>query len=116
MTSKLIVWIVIGAALQAVASAPTTTINNMGICTTQQCVLMAADIIRDMHPDVDPCVDFNEYACSVHIPSFLRSLLVGINAMSRHANLVYCVQAVASLTPTTSLPQKQGSTASSSIS
>ncbi|KAF9302207.1 hypothetical protein BGZ74_005666 [Mortierella antarctica] len=61
MPSKLIVWIAISAAVQTVASGAPTT--NNGICTTQQCVLMAADIIRDMHPDVDPCVDFNEYAC-----------------------------------------------------
>ncbi|KAF9310082.1 hypothetical protein BG003_008947, partial [Podila horticola] len=39
------------------SGAPT---NNNGICTTQQCVLAAADIIRDMRPDVDPCVDFNQ--------------------------------------------------------
>ncbi|KAG0013598.1 hypothetical protein BGZ82_002088 [Podila clonocystis] len=61
MPSKLIAWIAIGAALQAVASGAPTTNNR--VCTTEQCVLMAADIIRDMHPDVDPCVDFNEYAC-----------------------------------------------------
>ncbi|KAG0029150.1 hypothetical protein BGZ81_004080 [Podila clonocystis] len=61
MPSKLVVWIAIGAALQAAASGAPTSNNR--VCTTQQCVLMAADIIRDMHPDVDPCVDFNEYAC-----------------------------------------------------
>ncbi|KAF9319009.1 hypothetical protein BG003_010058 [Podila horticola] len=49
MPSRLIVWIAIGVAVQTVASGAPTT--NNGICTTQQCVLMAADIIRDMHPD-----------------------------------------------------------------
>ncbi|KAF9201962.1 Endothelin-converting enzyme 1 [Podila verticillata] len=54
MPSKLILWITIGAAVQAIASGAPT--NNNVICTTQQCVLAAADIIRDMNPDVDPCV------------------------------------------------------------
>ncbi|KAF9384017.1 hypothetical protein CPC16_008637 [Podila verticillata] len=60
MPSKLILWITIGAAVQAMASGAPT--NNDVICTTQQCVLAAADIIRDMNPDVDPCVNFNQYA------------------------------------------------------
>ncbi|KAF8997227.1 hypothetical protein BGZ52_011147 [Haplosporangium bisporale] len=60
MPSKLILWITIGAAVQAMASGAPT--NNNVICTTQQCVLAAADIIRDMNPDVNPCVDFNQYA------------------------------------------------------
>ncbi|KAF9973603.1 hypothetical protein BGZ73_003156 [Actinomortierella ambigua] len=34
-----------------------------GVCTTKECVLLAADILRDMNYEVDPCKDFYEFAC-----------------------------------------------------
>jgi len=37
--------------------------NMQAICTNEQCVLTAADILRDMNPKADPCQDFSEFAC-----------------------------------------------------
>ncbi|KAF9434058.1 hypothetical protein BGZ76_008642 [Entomortierella beljakovae] len=34
-----------------------------GICTTRECTITAADILRDMRPEVDPCTDFFEFNC-----------------------------------------------------
>ncbi|KAG0331139.1 hypothetical protein BG004_001802 [Podila humilis] len=38
-------------------------LSNMDVCTTAQCVTTAADIIRDLRLDVDPCEDFSTYTC-----------------------------------------------------
>ncbi|KAG0344514.1 hypothetical protein BG004_004394 [Podila humilis] len=34
-----------------------------GICTSRECTIVAADILRDMKPTVDPCTDFFTYTC-----------------------------------------------------
>ncbi|KAG0027176.1 hypothetical protein BGZ82_009122 [Podila clonocystis] len=34
-----------------------------GICTSRECTIVAADILRDMKPQVDPCSDFFSYTC-----------------------------------------------------
>ncbi|GJJ72078.1 hypothetical protein EMPS_04435 [Entomortierella parvispora] len=56
-------WIVaIGAALQCV-QALNSSYSIQAVCTTEQCVLTAADILRDMNIQADPCQDFSEFAC-----------------------------------------------------
>ncbi|KAF9186120.1 hypothetical protein BGZ51_002245 [Haplosporangium sp. Z 767] len=55
-------FIAVGASLLAVQSAPSMTGNN-AICTSAQCVVTAAGIIRDLDTDVDPCMDFSAYTC-----------------------------------------------------
>ncbi|KAG0056686.1 hypothetical protein BGZ83_003929 [Gryganskiella cystojenkinii] len=34
-----------------------------GICTSRECTIVAADILRDMKPGVDPCTDFFTFNC-----------------------------------------------------
>ncbi|KAF8931072.1 hypothetical protein BGZ47_000253 [Haplosporangium gracile] len=34
-----------------------------GICTSRECTIVAADILRDLKPDVDPCTDFFTFTC-----------------------------------------------------
>ncbi|KAG0218867.1 hypothetical protein BGX33_005608 [Mortierella sp. NVP41] len=34
-----------------------------GICTTRECTIVAADILRDLKPEVDPCNDFFTFTC-----------------------------------------------------
>ncbi|KAG0302559.1 hypothetical protein BGZ98_007402 [Dissophora globulifera] len=34
-----------------------------GICTSRECTIIAADILRDMKPGVDPCDDFFDFNC-----------------------------------------------------
>ncbi|KAG0260651.1 hypothetical protein BG011_001714 [Mortierella polycephala] len=54
--------IAIGAFLLVVQGAPSMAGNN-AICTSAQCVVTAAGIIRDLDTDVDPCMDFSAYSC-----------------------------------------------------
>ncbi|KAF9186124.1 hypothetical protein BGZ51_002249 [Haplosporangium sp. Z 767] len=54
--------VAIGMALQCVSAASPPN-NNKVICTAPQCVQTAASILRDMNPQIDPCEDFNAYAC-----------------------------------------------------
>ncbi|CAO3571599.1 unnamed protein product [Mortierella alpina] len=57
--AKLHILLAIGAALQlAVQGAPVSS-----VCNTPQCALSAANILKDMHPSADPCVDFSQYTC-----------------------------------------------------
>ncbi|KAF9911219.1 hypothetical protein EC991_004443 [Linnemannia zychae] len=34
-----------------------------GICTSRECTIVAADILRDLKPEVDPCTDFFTFTC-----------------------------------------------------
>jgi len=34
-----------------------------GICSTTECTIVAADILKDMKPEVDPCSDFFAFNC-----------------------------------------------------
>ncbi|KAI1321658.1 hypothetical protein EDD11_003138 [Mortierella claussenii] len=34
-----------------------------GICTSRECTIVAADILRDMRPSADPCHDFFDFNC-----------------------------------------------------
>ncbi|KAF9930645.1 hypothetical protein BGZ67_005710 [Mortierella alpina] len=57
--AKLYILLAIGAALQlAVQGAPV-----LSVCNTPQCALSAANILKDIRPSVDPCVDFSQYSC-----------------------------------------------------
>ncbi|KAG0329902.1 hypothetical protein BGZ99_010013 [Dissophora globulifera] len=62
--TKVYVTLVLGLALQLihVHGAP-PLLSNEDVCTTPQCVLTAAAILRDMNPHADPCEDFNAYTC-----------------------------------------------------
>ncbi|KAF9325647.1 hypothetical protein BG006_010871, partial [Podila minutissima] len=51
-------------AVQIARGAPPgKPLANNDVCTSAQCVTTAADIIRDMLVDVDPCEDFSTFAC-----------------------------------------------------
>ncbi|KAF9349781.1 hypothetical protein BGX26_011974 [Mortierella sp. AD094] len=59
--TRLFALLSLGAILQmAVQSAPIITSD---VCDTQECHLAAADILKDMNPSADPCVDFSQYTC-----------------------------------------------------
>ncbi|KAF8977468.1 hypothetical protein BGZ46_007369, partial [Entomortierella lignicola] len=62
MAPKIYLMVALGMALQLVTGAQLPT-NNKAICTSPQCVLTAAAILRDMSPQADPCQDFSQYAC-----------------------------------------------------
>ncbi|KAG0236303.1 hypothetical protein BGW42_003715 [Actinomortierella wolfii] len=49
------------ALVKAQHDSPPTGQN--GLCGSRECVLLAADILRDMKPEVDPCKDFYQFAC-----------------------------------------------------
>ncbi|KAF9159024.1 hypothetical protein DFQ26_007003 [Actinomortierella ambigua] len=49
------------ALVKAYEESPPTGEN--GLCKTKECLLLAADILRDMKPEVDPCKDFYQFAC-----------------------------------------------------
>jgi len=38
-----------------------------GMCQTRDCVMASADLFNNMNTSVDPCVDFNQYACGQFI-------------------------------------------------
>ncbi|KAF9351794.1 hypothetical protein BGX26_010244 [Mortierella sp. AD094] len=57
--AKLFMLLAISAALQfAAQGAPVT-----GVCNSPQCLRSASQILGDMHPSADPCIDFSEFAC-----------------------------------------------------
>ncbi|KAI1321652.1 hypothetical protein EDD11_003132 [Mortierella claussenii] len=60
--AKVYFMMALGMALQVVNGAQVSA-NNSDTCTTPQCVLTAASIMRDMNPQVDPCQDFSAYTC-----------------------------------------------------
>lgn len=35
-----------------------------GICTSNECSILAGDILKDMKPEIDPCSDFFSYTCT----------------------------------------------------
>ncbi|KAF9183886.1 hypothetical protein BGZ51_000793 [Haplosporangium sp. Z 767] len=49
------------AYVRAREALPETGKN--GICTSRECTIVAADILRDMKPEVDPCADFFAFTC-----------------------------------------------------
>ncbi|KAG0248746.1 hypothetical protein BG011_009965 [Mortierella polycephala] len=49
------------AYVRAREALPKTGKN--GICTSRECTIVAADILRDMKPEVDPCTDFFAFTC-----------------------------------------------------
>ncbi|KAG0207954.1 hypothetical protein BGX28_000967 [Mortierella sp. GBA30] len=49
------------AYVRAREALPQTGKN--GICTSRGCTIVAADILRDMKPEVDPCTDFFAFSC-----------------------------------------------------
>ncbi|KAG0361941.1 hypothetical protein BGZ54_008857, partial [Gamsiella multidivaricata] len=49
------------AYVRAKEALPETGKN--GICTSRECTIVAADILRDMKPGVDPCTDFFDFNC-----------------------------------------------------
>ncbi|KAF9128832.1 hypothetical protein BGW39_004683 [Mortierella sp. 14UC] len=49
------------AYVRARAAIPLSGKN--GICTSRECTIVAADILRDLKPEVDPCTDFFTFTC-----------------------------------------------------
>ncbi|KAG0275862.1 hypothetical protein BGZ95_008311, partial [Linnemannia exigua] len=49
------------AYVRARESIPVSGKN--GICTSRECTIVAADILRDLKPEVDPCTDFFTFTC-----------------------------------------------------
>ncbi|KAF9359958.1 hypothetical protein BGX34_008062 [Mortierella sp. NVP85] len=49
------------ALVHALEAIPDSGKN--GICTSRECTIVAADILRDMKPGVDPCTNFFDFAC-----------------------------------------------------
>ncbi|CAO3573467.1 unnamed protein product [Mortierella alpina] len=49
------------AYVRAKEALPETGKN--GICSTTECTIVAADILKDMKPEVDPCSDFFAFNC-----------------------------------------------------
>ena len=43
-----------------------------GMCQTRDCVMASADLFNNMNTSVDPCVDFNQYACGQFINNQVR--------------------------------------------
>ncbi|KAF8926832.1 hypothetical protein BGZ58_010890 [Dissophora ornata] len=60
--TKIYLMMALGMALQLVNGAQ-PPLNNKAVCTSPQCVLTAASILRDIDPQVDPCEDFSAYTC-----------------------------------------------------
>ncbi|KAF9171855.1 hypothetical protein BGX21_009732 [Mortierella sp. AD011] len=59
--TRLFALLSLGAILQiAVYGAP---IVNNDVCDTHECRLVAAEILKDMNPSADPCVDFSQFTC-----------------------------------------------------
>ncbi|KAG0360773.1 hypothetical protein BG005_010001 [Podila minutissima] len=64
VSTKLCLLLALGMAVQIARGAPPgKPLANNDVCTSAQCVTTAADIIRDMLVDVDPCEDFSTFAC-----------------------------------------------------
>ncbi|KAF9161261.1 hypothetical protein BGX21_000594 [Mortierella sp. AD011] len=57
--TKLLILLAINAALQFTAQCAPV----VGVCNSPQCVRSASQILNDMLPSADPCVDFSEFAC-----------------------------------------------------
>ncbi|KAG0033325.1 hypothetical protein BGZ82_006140 [Podila clonocystis] len=64
VSAKLCLLLALSMAVQIAHGAPPgKLLTNNDVCTSAQCVTTAADIIRDMRVDVDPCEDFSSFAC-----------------------------------------------------
>ncbi|KAG0080303.1 hypothetical protein BGZ92_000696, partial [Podila epicladia] len=61
VSTKLCLLLALSMAVQIARGAPSG--KPLDVCTSAQCVTTAADIIRDMLVDVDPCEDFSAFAC-----------------------------------------------------
>ncbi|KAG0301539.1 Endothelin-converting enzyme 2, partial [Linnemannia gamsii] len=68
--TKVIVFVAIGAALSTVAAAPVVHVGengssllNQDVCTSPDCAATAAQIVKDMNANADPCEDFSEFSC-----------------------------------------------------
>ncbi|KAF9362275.1 hypothetical protein BGX34_006482 [Mortierella sp. NVP85] len=55
-------FLVIGAALQLTVQGAAPAAD-AGVCNTQECIQEAKNILSDLKPNVDPCVDFEQFAC-----------------------------------------------------
>ncbi|KAF9349780.1 hypothetical protein BGX26_011973 [Mortierella sp. AD094] len=81
--TRLLSFLAIGAALQlAVHSAP---VASRGTCDSQQCRKVATEILRDMHPTADPCVDFSQFTCGAF---YEREIIPNDAAIFGYANVV----------------------------
>ncbi|KAG0294776.1 hypothetical protein BGZ96_000442 [Linnemannia gamsii] len=70
VSKKLISFAAIGAALSMVAAAPVihvgenrSSLLNQDVCTSSDCAATAAQILKDMNANADPCEDFSEFSC-----------------------------------------------------
>ncbi|KAF9387036.1 hypothetical protein CPB97_003033 [Podila verticillata] len=64
MSTKLCLLLALSMAVQvAHGETPGKLLANNDVCTSAHCVTTAADIIRDLRMDVDPCEDFSTYIC-----------------------------------------------------
>ncbi|KAF9425660.1 hypothetical protein BGZ94_007342 [Podila epigama] len=52
---------VLCAYVRALEELPASGKN--GICTSRECTIVSADILRDLKPEVDPCTDFYSFTC-----------------------------------------------------
>ncbi|KAF9317063.1 hypothetical protein BG003_001233 [Podila horticola] len=88
-------YLLLTAALLCVANAQvdTTQQGKNGICTSNECSILAGDILKDMKPEIDPCSDFFSYTCGgwvdrVPIPEYKSSVGYFSNVQSRNQAVI----------------------------
>ncbi|KAF9089372.1 hypothetical protein BGX29_012095 [Mortierella sp. GBA35] len=60
---KLYMMLAISAALQLITQGAPVAAPVSGICNTPHCLQTARNILQDMQPSADPCIDFSQFAC-----------------------------------------------------